>query len=167
MSQTVIAGLIGAVGGAAVMIVALPSVLFGRVPVLSAILDADSPQVAVVDGGTLRLHDTVIRLQGIDAPARGQSCNGIGGSYDCGAAAAEALAGLVRGHPVTCRLAGRDPAGFPQGRCESAGTDVNRALIATGWARVSADDADLADAEVAARSRRLGLWRDGGDPPAF
>ena len=165
MSRTVIAGLLGAVGGAAVIIVALPSVLFGREPALSGIVDADAPQVAVVDGGTLRLREMVIRLQGIDTPSRGQSCEGEGGRFDCGAAATQALAGLVRGHPVTCRLTGRDGAGFPEGRCESGGADLNRALLASGWARARADATDLTDAENAARSRRLGLWR--GGAPAF
>ena len=167
MSRTVVVGLAGAAFGAVVMIVSLPSALFGRVPVLSGVVDADSPQVAVVDGGTLRLRETVIRLQGIDAPARGQRCPASQGSYDCGAAATQALAGLVRGHSVTCHLAGRDEAGFPEGRCESAGADLNRALVASGWARARADASDLLDVESGARGQRLGLWRDGGEAPSF
>lgn len=165
MSGTVIAGLIGAVVGAMAIVVLMPSNLFGRVPVLSGTVNADYPEVAVVDGGTLRLRDAVIRLQGVHAPARGQVCPAPGGSLDCGAAAIRQLAALVRGHSVACHLAGRNAAGFPQARCEAAGAELNRALIASGWAR--ADAADLQAEEATARQRRAGLWRDGGEAPSF
>lgn len=159
VSRTVMAGVLGALGASAVMIVSLPSDLFGRVPVLSGMIDADSPQVAVVDGGTLRLRETVVRLQGIDAPARGQFCGGDTARFDCGASATQALAALVRSHAVNCKLSGRDPAGFPQARCESGGADLNRALVAAGWAR--AGTPEFAEVEAIARSQRLGIWRNG------
>ncbi len=164
MSRTVIAGLFGAIGGAAVMIVSLPSDLFGRVPVLSGVVNADAPQVAVVDGGTLRLRDTVVRLKGVGAPARGQACGTGAARFDCGASASQALAALVHGHVVTCQLAGRDIAGFPEARCEAGGTDINRALVAGGWAR--SDAAEFAEVEAIARSSRLGLWQS-GELPTF
>ena len=167
LSTPMVAGLLGAVGCAMVMVVSLPSALFGRVPVLSGTLNADAPDVAVVDGGTLRLRDTVVRLDGIDAPARGQTCQGSGGGYDCGAAAAQALATMVRGHSVICHLAGRDGAGFAEARCEAAGAQLNRALIAGGFARARATAADLADAQDSARSQKRGLWQAGGDAPSF
>lgn len=165
MSGTVIAGLIGALAGAMAIVVLMPSNLFGRVPVLAGTLAADSADVAVVDGGTLRLRDKVIRLQGVHAPTRGQVCLTPGGSMDCGAAATRQLASLVRDHSVTCRLAGRDAAGFPQARCEAAGAELSHALIVSGWAR--ADSADLLAAEAEARARRAGLWREGASPASF
>ena len=164
VSRTVLAGVLGVLGGAMVMIISIPSDLFGRVPVLAGMIDADSPQVAVVDGGTLRLRETVVRLQGINVPVRGQLCGGDPGRFDCGASAAQALAALVRGHTVTCKLAGRDTAGFPQARCESGGADLNRALVAGGWAR--AGSAEFLEIEAIARSQRIGIWRD-GDAAAF
>ena len=157
--RTLMAGLLGVIGVTVVMIVSVPSDLFGRVPVLAGVVEADWPQVAVVDGATLRLRDMVIRLQGIGAPARGQSCTLGAPGADCGAAAAQALAAMVSGHIVTCRLAGRDAAGFPQGHCESGGADLNRALVANGWAK--SDGPDFTEVEAIARSRRLGVWQSG------
>jgi endonuclease YncB( thermonuclease family) len=168
VSPTVLAGLLGAAGGAAVMLLSLPSALFGRVPLPSGVLTADAPLVAVVDGETLRLRETVVHLPGVQAPVRGQACRAPdGAAFDCGAAATEALAALVRGHPVACQLSGRDHAGFPEGRCEAGGSDVNRALVAAGWARARAEMPDLAADETAAHALHLGLWRTGGQTTPF
>ncbi len=145
--------------GAVVMMLALPADLFGRVPALSGELHAESGQVAVVDGQTLRLRDTTIRLAGIHAPPRGQTCrDDRGAAYDCGGAASAALAGLVRGRLITCTLNGRDEAGFAQALCEAGGTEVNRALVAGGWAR-AVPPASFASEEEQARKLRRGLWQ--------
>jgi len=162
-----LAGLIGALGGAVLTMVSMPSALFGRVPALSGMVNADSSDVAVVDGSTLRLRDAVIRLSGIQAPARGGRCLATDAAQDCGMASAQSLASLVRGHPVNCRLAGRDLSGFPEGRCDSAGTDLNLAQVAAGWARAHGDASDLLAAEANARDRRLGLWSGASATPAF
>ncbi len=153
----------GAVGGAALVLVALPVELFGRVPPPSGTLTVDALQVAVVDGDTLRVRDTVLRLQGVQAPRRGQTCQHDNETrYDCGAAAADALAALVRGHLMACRLNGRDPVGRPLALCESGGRDVNRAMVAGGWARAQVDTPTFGDVEAEARSRQIGLWRGHG-----
>jgi endonuclease YncB( thermonuclease family) len=146
------------------MLFITPADLFGRVPPLDGTISAPSERVAVVDGETLRLQDTVIRLQGLAAPPRGLSCRGGDGSVsDCGGASAAALASLVRGRRVDCQLTGRDPAGLVQGVCEAAGTGLNRALITAGWAR-ALDASGMADAEAEARAARRGLWRNGAMP---
>lgn len=170
MQRTVLAGLVGAVLGAGIVMLALPAALFGRVPALSGTIAAEPADVAVIDGQTIRLHTTVIRLLGIGAPPRGLRCEQAAPGYDCGAAASTALAALVRGQPVTCHLNGRDARGFALGRCEARGVDLNQALIAAGWARARADAAAgamppaFALAEQQARAAGRGLWRGGGDP---
>lgn len=162
MPRAVLAGLVGALSGAMLVLLALPSDLFGRVPPVSGTLSAASPQVAVVDGETLLLHETVVRLQGIAAPQRGQSCHAADGAVtDCGGASTDALAALVRGHEVTCRLNGRDHEGFPRGLCEANGTELNRALVVAGWARARDENSALMADELTARSNRRGLWRSG------
>ena len=149
--------------GAGVLLFGQSSELFGRAPAPAGAVAAAPMDVAVVDGGTLRLHDTVVRLHGVAAPARGHTCpDGLGAGYDGGAAASAALANLVRDRRVACQLNGRDPSGLVQGVCEAAGTEINRALVATGWAR--ADGPALGAAEAAARTSRLGLWRNGANP---
>jgi endonuclease YncB( thermonuclease family) len=160
----VVAGLLGTAFGAVVMLFLLPSDLFGRVPPLAGTITAAPELVAVVDGETLRLRETVVRLQGVAAPPRGLSCrSATGGVSDCGAASATALAALVRGHGVACRLHGRDSAGLAQGVCEANGTELNHAVVAEGWAR-ALDASGMDGAEAEARDAHRGLWRDGTMP---
>ena len=60
--------------GAGVVLLKPPPDLVGRVPAPADSAAAEPPDVAVVDGATLRLHETVVRLHGVAAPARGRRC---------------------------------------------------------------------------------------------
>src|SRR6478735_5645909 len=51
--------------------------------------------VYVVDGDTLRMGETALRLKGMDAPEMRQSCTRDNASYACGRAARDALINLV------------------------------------------------------------------------
>ena len=103
-----VAGLIAAAG---VSLAMLPRREATPVPPAEE-LSAQPAQVAVVDGGTLRLGDRVVRLQGVEPPPRGTTCGPRDGSgEDCGAAASNALAALVREAQVACRITGRGPPG--------------------------------------------------------
>jgi endonuclease YncB( thermonuclease family) len=123
-------------------------------------LSAPAASLAVLDGDTLRLGDQVVRLAGITAPARGSVCHGGGQeSVDCGVAAANALASLVRGSAVDCTIHGHDKQGRPVGNCQAGGTRLSEALVRDGWARAEADA--LREPETTARAARLGVWRTG------
>jgi endonuclease YncB( thermonuclease family) len=136
MSRTLFIGLLGGCVGGAVLLVAVPADLFGRVPVLSGRVAADANEIAVIDGQTLRLRDGVLRLQGVVAPPRGQTCQDAAlGAYDCGAAASSRLAALIRGQQVVCTLQGRDEAGLPQARCAAGEIDLNGAMSAQPTAK--------------------------------
>ncbi len=122
-------------------------------------LDAPPAQVAVVDGSTLRLENRVVRLLGVDAPRRGATCTASDGSgFDCGAAATNALAALVREVPVACQVRGHDELGRPYAVCQASGTELNSAVVAAGWARADAALPALKVAENTARAARRGLW---------
>jgi endonuclease YncB( thermonuclease family) len=110
-------------------------------------LDAPSTQVAVIDAGTLRLRDRVVLLQGVEPPSRDTAS---------GAAAANALAALVREAPVVCHVTGADEFGRANAICQASGTELNHAIVAAGWAR--ATRRDLRAAEDAARAEHLGVW---------
>jgi endonuclease YncB( thermonuclease family) len=128
-------------------------------PPATGYLAAPPAQVRVVDGGTLRLQDRVVRLAGIDPPARGETCTAAGGAtIDCGVAAANALAAMLQDGPTECTLHGHDAAGRPLAVCVSHGTEVNLALVTSGWARTDQTEPGLAAAEAAARTGRRGLW---------
>ncbi len=158
--------LLGLVAGASVLIgVGGPTQLFGNSPVEQD-WGAAPTAVRVVDGDTLRLGDRIVRLRGLEAPPRGESCRDSGGrDFDCGAGSAEALSRLVAGRGVSCRVRGRDRFGRGLGRCELAGDgpELNGALVSAGWAR--AGDSDLSGLEAAARAGGRGLWATGGRAP--
>lgn len=60
-------------------------------------------QASVIDGDTLEIHGTRIRLWGIDAPESSQLCRGDDSlPYHCGAKAANELDGFIAGRPVSC-----------------------------------------------------------------
>jgi endonuclease YncB( thermonuclease family) len=135
------------------------------VPVPSAEeLNAPPAQVAVVDGGTLRLRDRVVRLRGVEPPSRDTVCEARGGAgEDCGGAATNALAALVRDTPVACRITGADDLGRPFAVCRAGGDELNRAVIAAGWGRADRGEPALKQAEDAARAGRRGAWATAGD----
>lgn len=136
----------------------LPADLFGSAPREREWIVAAS-DVRVVDGDTLRLGDRTLRLAGIAAPERGTRClDAAGRSFDCGAAAAEALARLIAGQDLSCRIHGRDRFGRAVGSCHAAEVDVNGALVSGGWARAVDGPARLAALEALARQERRGLW---------
>jgi endonuclease YncB( thermonuclease family) len=117
----------------------------------------DATRVAVVDASTLRLAERVVRLDGIIPPARGETCTRHDGApIDCGAAAANALAAMLGHGPVDCTWQGVDRDGRPVATCSAGGAQLNRAVVAAGWAR--AEDHTLRAVEQRARANHLGLW---------
>lgn len=143
--------------------VGVPTNLLGSAP-REASVTARPAEVQVVDGDTLRLGERVVRLDGVEAPLRGQSCAGADGrGFDCGAMAAESLARLVAERPLTCRVQRHDAFRRSLGACEADGVAVNAALVSGGWALAASDE--LAAAEAAARAAGRGLWARGGTPP--
>jgi endonuclease YncB( thermonuclease family) len=148
------------------VLVGLTTDLFGSAPPPPSRISAPGAQVAVVDGDTLRLRDMVVRLAGVQAPPRGQFCHDEDAQMvDCGGAAASALASLIDGRDVSCRLHGHDPMGRPLARCDAGQTNLNRAVVASGWARAEAGEEQLAQAESAAQADHRGLWSRSGKVP--
>ncbi len=111
--------------------------------------------VHVIDGVSLRLGGTDIRLKGIDAPELRQTCRRSGRSYPCGQVAREALSRLVAGRQVRCRVVGRDRYGRSLARCEAGDVDLGATLVRQGLAVAYGD---YSREEAAARTRSAGLW---------
>ncbi len=146
---------IGLVAAAGVALAMLPhSSPVTSVPVQE--LSAQPAQVAVVDGGTLRLRDQVVRLQGVEPPLRGTACGNR--DEDCGTAATNALAAMVRETAVACRVTGADRLGRPYAVCIASGTELNQAVVAAGWARADQAQPALKQAEATARAEHRGVW---------
>jgi endonuclease YncB( thermonuclease family) len=109
------------------------------------------------DGDSLVIGHRRIRLLGIDAPERGQSCGEAHATWPCGLAAEEHLGQLIAGAQVACAYFRRDRYGRYIARCEADGRDLNAAMVRDGMA-VSLDG-NYASEQREARSARRGLWR--------
>jgi endonuclease YncB( thermonuclease family) len=139
-----------------VLLLALPAcaeyLLRGRVV---RILDGDTVDLLVAGARTER-----IRLEGIDAPEKGQAF---------GTQARKRLASLLFLRDVQVRLGKRDRYQRWIGRIRADGEDINRRLLLEGMAwhfvqyaheqPVAEREAD-ARAEAAARAARRGIWGD-------
>jgi endonuclease YncB( thermonuclease family) len=122
----------------------------------------------VVDGDTIVVGDTRVRLEGIDAPETGQTCERKRvGTWACGSAATLALIALVEGRNVACERSGVDKYARVLGRCVAEGRDVNAAMVRQGhaWAFVKYSTTYVAE-EAAARAEGLGIWQ-GNAMPAW
>lgn len=134
----------------------------------SAFTDAVG-RAAITDGDTIRIGDTRIRLQGIDAPESGQACEDAAGTlYPCGGRAANALDALIAGRTVACRRDDTDRYGRMVGTCAvlATGEDLNAAMVGAGWALAYRQySTAYVDHEAAARAARRGLWQGRFVPP--
>lgn len=108
----------------------------------------------VIDGDSIKLNGSTIRLHGIDAPEIGQAC----GSWPAGAHAAATLRALLEGRRVSCQPVTTDRYGRTVAICHADGIDVGAAMVRQGaaWAfvRYSVDYVQL---EQHARSEGLGV----------
>ncbi len=122
--------------------------------------------VRVIDGDTIALGETRIRLEGIDAPEAGQTCKRRWfGSWSCGAAATAVLAKLVEGRAVGCEPRGLDKYGRTLAVCYVDGSDINAHMVRQGyaWAFVKYSQSYVRE-EAQARAEGLGIWQGEAQP---
>jgi endonuclease YncB( thermonuclease family) len=138
-----------ALGAAALVALTAPPASLAREDLAGAFKTA-SFQAKVVDGDTLIVDGTRVRLFGIDAPETNQTCSrGGGGAYACGAEAKAALEAKIGGKAVRCEGRRKDmygrtvavclldaPAlgGAPAAAAAAAPEDLNAWLVQQGYA---------------------------------
>lgn len=115
----------------------------------------------VVDGDTLVIGATKVRLQGVDAPETDQVClNGNGGRWTCGIEARDRLAAHVAGREIVCASQGVDGYGRMLGVCSLRGEDLNAWVVREGWALAYVTySSAYAPAEKDAHLHKRGLWQ--------
>lgn len=122
--------------------------------------DAISGVPRVVDGDTLIIGDTRIRLEGIDAPETDQVClDQKGTKWTCGIAARDHLAEQINGRSIDCLPSGLDTYGRTLAVCRVAGENLNAWMVRQGWALafIRYSTAYVAD-EASARDAQRGMW---------
>lgn len=132
-----------------------PSVAVTRIPDTKGRANA-------LTGDTLKISGKSVKLAGIEAPEAGQRCAGASGSrsWRCGRAARDALAKLLRGQDITCKLAGEDESGLRLATCVAGEKDIAADLVRTGQVfAVPGFFARYSNVEQEARDARVGIWR--------
>lgn len=122
----------------------------------------------VVDGDTIDMTGTRIRLIGIDAPESAQQCRRDGAAWDCGRDAAAALDEILSGGPLECTAQGTDRYGRTLATCRNALFDLGHELVRRGLAVPFGEDAppEYAQARDLARQLGFGMWAGEFEEPA-
>ena len=115
---------------------------------------------SVIDGDTIEIHDHRIRLFGIDAPERSQLCvRTTGERWRCGQQASFALADRIGRAPVSCQPRDLDRYGRVVAVCFKGNENLNRWMVANGWAVAYKQySLDYVADEVGARRNRINIW---------
>jgi len=114
----------------------------------------------VIDGDTIDISGTRIRLLGIDAPESAQSCtDGNKRSWLCGRAATRELKALIAGRPLVCEPSGLDRYRRVLAVCALPdGTDVNAWMVRQGWALAYGYSTPYRPEEAQAQAAKRGIW---------
>lgn len=117
-------------------------------------------RASVIDGDTIEIHGTRIRLSGVDAPESHQTCTDTQGQpWLCGQKAALALSDLIGEKTVRCIPASKDRYGRTLATCDLKGQDLGAWLVSNGWAVAYRHYSEFyVPEEEAAKKDKLGIW---------
>jgi endonuclease YncB( thermonuclease family) len=115
----------------------------------------------IVDGDTLAIGTTKVRLEGIDAPETDQVClNANGARWTCGIEARDQLTAHVAGQQINCTSHGTDVYRRTLATCYLAKEDLNGWLVQQGWALAYVQySSAYRQVEEDARANQRGLWQ--------
>jgi endonuclease YncB( thermonuclease family) len=118
-------------------------------------------QASVIDGDTLEIHGSRVRIFGIDAPESDQLCRDEENElYRCGQKASNALFDFIGRRPVECIEVDRDRYKRAVSVCTVGATDIADWLVRNGlaldWPLYS--KGGYAAAESEAKQEQRGLW---------
>jgi endonuclease YncB( thermonuclease family) len=117
-------------------------------------------RASVIDGDTIKIHGTRIRLFGIDAPESDQPCLIKGRSVHCGQQATTALSDKINNRTVACHRKDIDRYGRIVATCAVAGEDIGAWMVTRGWALAYRDySTDYVSQEQKASQAKLGMWQ--------
>lgn len=133
----------------------------------STVAGAVQGRALVVDGDTLEVAGTRVRLAGIDAPEPDQLCSTEGdvlaassATYRCGEEAAAALADRIGSDPLVCEPQVTADSTVLVALCELNGEDLGAWMTRNGWARADPVHGSLyAPEERLAQAAHKGIWR--------
>jgi len=148
----------------------LRSFFFGQQPEPAANQPSNSNAIvgraSVIDGDTIDIHGTRIRLHAIDAPESRQVCFVQKKETRCGQRAAFALADKIGASPVSCEPKDQDRYGRMLAVCRLGGEDLNAWMVAQGWALAYRRySRAYVEHERQASIAKVGMWEGKFVPP--
>lgn len=122
-----------------------------------------SGQATAISGDSMRVDGTLVRLEGVEAPAPAQPCYRENGRrWSCASASRSGLGKVVRGRQVTCAPSGQDQSGRILAHCVVDGTtDIATELVRGGYVFATSNSffGSLSGDEETARNAKLGIWQ--------
>ena len=128
----------------------------------------------VISGNEMKVGRRTVRLFGIRAPGLEEICQVRSVKMRCGIVAWAELIKLADGQYLSCDLEKTEPQTAANGSeppkkkpelyatCYLGETDLNEALVRSGWAKAVAEQTDRYQVdETDARESRRGLWANG------
>ncbi|PCI37688.1 MAG: hypothetical protein COB46_13100 [Rhodospirillaceae bacterium] len=118
-------------------------------------------KVHIIDGDTVRIGKTKIRLHGIDAPETKQTClDHTNTPYMCGKASTASLRKLIGPSLVVhCKGTHHDRYKRLIAVCFTGGIDLNAEMVRQGWAVAYRKySTDYVKTEVKAQKAKRGMW---------
>ena len=114
----------------------------------------------VIDGDTIDISGTRIRLLAIDAPELEQACSDAEGrSWDCGSAAARELRNYVNEQDLKCESSRQDQYRRVLAICFMPdGSDLNAWMVRQGWAVAFRTTKRYRPEQDEAAAAKRGLW---------
>ena len=145
----------------------MKSLIFIFLFLLSSGVSADlSGTALVVDGDTITISGNKIRLSGIDAPEKNQTCRKVGITSRCGYEATETLRNWTHTKEVRCVGDTKDPDGTLTANCFVDGYNVNARLVYEGLALAYRKySKQYVPEEDEARAAKKGMWAGEFVPP--
>lgn len=119
-----------------------------------------SGKAFIIDGDTLKINDTKIRLVGVDAPEISQKCKIHGHIENCGEIVKLRLVQATSNEIITCYNHGKDFYGRVLAECYINDININKWLLREGLAvyYYSKDFKSYKILESLAKQEKLGLW---------
>jgi endonuclease YncB( thermonuclease family) len=116
-------------------------------------------RASVIDGDTIEVRGTRIRLHGIDAPESEQSCLVGKETYRCGQQSALHLDTLIGGNSVSCNIKDIDVYGRKVAECFARNVNINERMVTDGWAiAYRTYSKAYVSHEMDAQQNKRGMW---------
>lgn len=124
-------------------------------------------EATVIDGDTIDMTATRIRLAFIDAPEAKQTCEKDNAIWGCGDEATATLASIVAGEQLTCTVIDTDVYGRQVAQCRTRVFDLGQEMVRRGMA-IALDNAPHEYNQAVQVAKRLdyGLWTSKFELPA-